>query len=72
MNQTMKDPSSEASTMTIPQVAAALQCTDRHIFNLRKQARMPLPTALGKKKGVRWSRRVIEEWIAGGCPAIAV
>jgi predicted DNA-binding transcriptional regulator AlpA len=59
-------------TMTIQQVAEALQCSDRHIFDLRKEEKIPKPTTLGKKKGVRWSRRVIEEWIDAGCFALSV
>ena len=42
-------------TMTIPDVAAALQCSERHVFDLRKQKRIPEPTVVGKKKGVRCS-----------------
>src|SRR5689334_2109906 len=72
MTQSTKEFFNEPPTMTIPQVAAALQCCDRHIFDLRQQNRMPQPTTVGKKKGVRWSRQVIEEWIESGCPALAV
>jgi predicted DNA-binding transcriptional regulator AlpA len=72
MSQSMRDASKVALTMDIPEVAEALRCTDRHIYDLRKQKRMPLPTTVGVKKCVRWSRRVIEEWIDAGCPALAV
>ncbi len=72
MNESKHDSIDEALTMTIRDVADALQCSDRHIFNMRKEGRMPLPAKTGKKKGVRWPRRVIEEWIDDGCPALAV
>lgn len=66
------DAVSKSLTMTSQEVASALQCSDRHIFNMRCSGRIPQPIKTGIKKGVRWSRRVIEEWIDAGCPAIAV
>jgi predicted DNA-binding transcriptional regulator AlpA len=66
------DAISEALMMTIQDVANALQCSDRHVTDLRKENRIPQPVILGKRKGVRWPRHVIEEWIASGCPALAV
>jgi excisionase family DNA binding protein len=62
----------EPITMTIQEVAAALQCSDRHITNLRHQRRIPPPIITGKRKGVRWPRKQILEWIEAGCPALAV
>ena len=72
MKESKHDSFDEALTMTIRDVADALKCTDRHIYNMRKEGRTPLPFITGKAKGVRWSRKVIEEWINAGCPAIAV
>jgi predicted DNA-binding transcriptional regulator AlpA len=71
MNEAAQDVFDTASMLTIQDVAKALQCSDRHITTLRKEKRMPQPVKVGKRKGVRWSRRVIEEWIEAGCPAIA-
>ena len=51
-------------------VARLLKCSGRHVANLRKAGFMPLPVKLGAS--VRWPRRVIEEWIAAGCPPKAV
>jgi predicted DNA-binding transcriptional regulator AlpA len=72
MNKSKQDAIKKTLTMSIPEVAEALQCSDRHIFDMRKEQRMPQPATVGKRKGVRWSRRVIEEWIDAGCPALAV
>jgi predicted DNA-binding transcriptional regulator AlpA len=72
LKQTTNEVSDEPLTMTIKDVAKALQCSNRHITNLRKQNRIPQPARLGKRKGIRWPRQVIEDWIAAGCPALAV
>jgi predicted DNA-binding transcriptional regulator AlpA len=72
MTTPKQDAISKSLTMTIPEVADALQCSDRHLFDMRMDGRIPLPSKTGKRKGVRWSRRVIEEWIDAGCPALAV
>lgn len=48
-------------------LADLMQCSDRHIANLRKEGRMPAPVRLGTL--VRWPRKAIEDWIAAGCPA---
>lgn len=49
-------------------VAKMLQCSDRHVTNLRNDGRMPPCIKLGTL--VRWPRKIIEDWIADGCPAI--
>jgi excisionase family DNA binding protein len=71
MIRQMNDTSNETLMMTIPQVAEALQCSDRHIANLRKRGQIPQPATVGMRN-VRWLRRQILEWIENGCPAIAV
>jgi excisionase family DNA binding protein len=48
-------------------VAKLLQCSDKHIQNLRSKGRIPAPIKLGTL--VRWPRQVIEEWIGAGCPS---
>jgi excisionase family DNA binding protein len=69
----MKTPSNDFLNKTLMlsgrDVAKLLQCSDRHVSNLWKQGRMPLPAKLGTL--VRWPRHVIEEWIERGCPTIA-
>jgi predicted DNA-binding transcriptional regulator AlpA len=43
-------------------------CSVRHVDRLAQDGRMPAPIKLGSL--VRWSRRVIEDWIAGGCQPV--
>ena len=54
--------------LTTRDVARLLQCSDRHVTNLRDRGRIPPPVKLGTT--VRWSRRAIEQWIGAGCPAV--
>ena len=46
-------------------VAALLDCSPRHVDRLADAGRMPAPRRLGSL--VRWSRRELLDWIAGGC-----
>ena len=55
-----------AAMLDVQAVAELLACSTRHVYRLADSGRMPRPVKLGKL--VRWSRSVIEEWIAGGCP----
>lgn len=50
-------------------VAKLLQCSDKHVNNLRRQGRIPSPVKLGAL--TRWPRRDIENWVAAGCPKVA-
>jgi len=59
----------EAMMLSVRDVAKTLQCSDRHVTNLRKEGRMPPCIKLGTL--VRWPRQVIEKWIAEGCPEVA-
>lgn len=54
----------------IPDMAIALKCSPRHVTNLRNRREIPQPVKLGAR--VLWPRKTIEEWIAAGCPALAV
>lgn len=47
-------------------VAAALDCSTRHVFRLADAGKMPRPIKLGTL--VRWRAAEIEDWIADGCP----
>jgi excisionase family DNA binding protein len=58
---------SEALMLSVQDVAKLMQCSDRHLCNLRRAGRMPAPVKLGTL--VRWPRKVIEDWVANGCPA---
>jgi predicted DNA-binding transcriptional regulator AlpA len=46
-------------------LAALLACSPRHVDRLADAGRMPPPVHLGAL--VRWRRRDIEDWLAGGC-----
>jgi predicted DNA-binding transcriptional regulator AlpA len=70
MTEEKQDAIAGALMMTIPDVANAMKCSDRHVTNLRNEGRMPPPVKLGAS--VRWPRRVIEDWIDAGCPSLAV
>ena len=59
----------DAMMLSVQDVAKIIQCSDRHVSNLRKAGRIPPPVKLGEL--VRWPRRVIDEWIQAGCPAAA-
>jgi len=52
--------------LNVNQVAALLNCSSRHVYRLSDAAKMPRPVKLGSL--VRWSRRIVENWIADGCP----
>ena len=47
-------------------VADLLRCSVRHVYRLTDSGRMPRPVKLGAL--VRWPRKVIDGWIAEGCP----
>jgi predicted DNA-binding transcriptional regulator AlpA len=49
-------------------VALMLSCSVRHVHRLCDAGRLPSPVRLGSL--IRWDRRVIEAWIAGGCKPV--
>lgn len=59
----------ESLMLSMKDIARLMQCSDKHVVNLRKQARMPPCIKLGTL--VRWPRTLIEAWIADGCPAVS-
>ncbi len=63
------DAINDALMLSTQDIAKMLQCSDRHVTNLRKDGRIPPPVKLGEL--VRWPRRVIDEWIEAGCPVAA-
>jgi excisionase family DNA binding protein len=50
-------------------VAELLTCSERHVYRLVDAGRIPAPAKLGALN--RWSRAIIETWIANGCPVPA-
>jgi predicted DNA-binding transcriptional regulator AlpA len=65
-----EDATDNALFYDIPGMAEALTCSERHVANLRKRGEIPQPVMLGAR--VLWPRKVIEQWIDAGCPALAV
>jgi excisionase family DNA binding protein len=57
----------DSQMLSTQDVAKMMNCSDRHVTNLRKRGRMPPPVKLGTL--VRWPRTKIEDWIQAGCPA---
>jgi len=51
--------------MNLEITAAMFGISTRHMKRLVKKGEFPSPVRLGRC--VRWSRKDIEEWIAGGC-----
>ena len=47
-------------------VAHILSCSTRHVYRLADAGRMPKPVKLGSL--VRWPKKAVVDWIAGGCP----
>ncbi len=48
-------------------VARMLGCSPRHVVRLQEAGAMPAAVKLGRLS--KWNRKVIEQWIADGCPA---
>lgn len=59
--------SRSAALLDVKQVAALLNCSQRHVFRLADAGAMPKPSKLGTL--VRWNRTELDAWIADGCPA---
>jgi excisionase family DNA binding protein len=52
--------------LTVQDVAKLLNCSTRTVYRLADSGRMPRPVKLGAL--VRWSKAVVGQWIAAGCP----
>ena len=52
--------------LTVADVAKLIQCSERNVYRLCDGGRMPRPLKIGAL--IRWSRAVIDQWIADGCP----
>ena len=54
-----------ASLLDVGAVANLLDCSRRHVYRMCDSGKMPRPVRLGAL--IRWRRRELETWIAGGC-----
>ena len=55
----------ESAMLNIHQVACYLAISERHVYRLSKEGKMPPAIRLGNS--LCWSRRVLVSWIDGGC-----
>ena len=54
--------------LDVEQVAELLNCSVRHVYRLADSGKMPRPVKIGALN--RWSREIVEGWIADGCPRV--
>ena len=59
--------SEQLTMLTVNELARIMNCSPRTVYRLSDRGRIPTPVRLGGL--VRWSRTVIEKWMAEGCPA---
>ncbi len=64
MSQTTTAP----ELLSVKDLARLLGCSVRHVFRMSDAGQMPPPVKLGAL--VRWNRKVVEAWIAEGCPQV--
>jgi excisionase family DNA binding protein len=57
----------DSATYTVRDIAALLQASERHVWRLHDGGKMPACVRLGRL--VRWPKKLIDDWIASGCPA---
>lgn len=57
-----------AELLDVDAVASLLDCSARHVYRLADAGKMPPPVKLGAL--VRFSRRAVLDWIAGGCQTV--
>ena len=58
----------ERAGYTVGDIAALVPCSTRHIRRLDSMRAIPGRYTLGRL--VRWHRKLVEEWIADGCPLL--
>ncbi|HOT50004.1 MAG TPA: helix-turn-helix domain-containing protein [Candidatus Hydrogenedentes bacterium] len=54
--------------LSVKETAKRLALSCRTVYRLSDAGRMPRPLRIGG--AVRWDARVLEEWIAAGCPPV--
>jgi len=52
----------------VDEVAGMLSVSSRQVYRLADGGLMPKPLKLGGS--VRWDRKVVEDWVAAGCPSV--
>lgn len=56
----------EAHTYTVEQLAGLLQCSERHVWRLTDQNKIPGKIRLGRL--VRFARPQVDAWLSGQSP----
>ena len=52
----------------VNEFATMLVCSVKHVRRMADSGKCPAPIRLGALQ--RWSRKVVDDWIAAGCPPI--
>ena len=52
--------------LTVDDIAKLMKCSPKHIRRMADAGRMPRAVKFGSLH--RWNRKIIEQWIADGCP----
>lgn len=52
----------------VSEFATILACSVKHVRRMADAGKCPAPIRLGTLQ--RWSRKVVDDWIAAGCPPI--
>ncbi|NBV44148.1 MAG: DNA-binding protein [Planctomycetia bacterium] len=63
-------PKVQPELIDVAHFAELLGVSTRHVRRLVDAGKCPPPVRLGR--ACRWSRRVVEAWIADGCPSCRV
>jgi excisionase family DNA binding protein len=63
----MSDVSRSSELLTVADVAEILRCSERHVYRLEEEGKMP--KAIRPGSIVRWRRKAIEDWLDAGCPS---
>jgi predicted DNA-binding transcriptional regulator AlpA len=58
----------EKPLIDVKEFAAKLGCCPKHIRRMADSGRCPPSIQLGALR--RWSRQVVDDWIAAGCPVV--
>jgi excisionase family DNA binding protein len=53
---------------TVEDLAELLQCSTRHVWRQLDAGKLLAAIRIGRL--VRWPRKLIEDWIADGCPSV--
>ena len=57
-----------AELLAVPDVAALLGCSRRHVYRMSDAGKLPRPVRLGQL--VRWRRTELADWLSRGCPPV--